>query len=89
MQNDDTEYMLRYNITLGTALIALENDWKKEKAAIACRELLTTDGLTAATIFAENLELREKVKKYFGQIQKMSETIQELEKAASLHEAVD
>ena len=89
MQNDDTEYMLRYNITLGTALIALENDWKKEKAAIACRELLTKDGLTAATIFAENLELREKVKKYFGQIQEMSKTIKELEKAVLLHEAVD
>jgi hypothetical protein len=89
MQNDDTEYMLRYNITLGTALIALENDWKKEKAAMACRELLTTDGLNAATVFAENLELREKIKKYIGQIQEMSKTIKELEKAALLHEEAD
>ena len=89
MQNDDTEHMLRYNIALGTALIALENDWKKEDAAIAGRELLTKDGLTTATIFAENLELRDQVKKYFGQIQNMSKTIKELEKAALLQEAGD
>ena len=89
MQNDDTEHMLRYNIALGTELIALENDWKKEDAAIACREVLTKDGLTTATIFAENLELRDQVKKYFGQIQNMSKTIKELEKAALLQEAGD
>jgi hypothetical protein len=79
----------QHKLALGTLLIAIDDDWSKSKAAMAVRELVSNDDMTAAAVFAENLDLRNTVKLLNDKVKVLNKRVKELEKLVSLHEGTD
>ena len=79
----------QYKLALGTLLIAVDDDWSKSKAAMAARRLVSSDDMTAAAIFSNNLDLRNTVKSLKESNKILNKRVKELEKLVSLHEVAD